>query len=207
MILTKLFAKQLRQPSGVFGRMVLPRLFNRRNSALNDLTLKSLALQPHDRVLEVGCGGGYLLHQMSAIIVDGLIAAVDLSPAMVAFCQKRYRSLIKDGQLQIRCASAGALPYPSGYFTKACTVNTLFYLPDASRATSELWRVLADDGTLVICFTAKKSLENRDFTSYGLTLYEADQVQRLLDSSGFQRISMIPGSDRYRAFTCAVGRK
>jgi ubiquinone/menaquinone biosynthesis C-methylase UbiE len=207
MALAKFLAGQLRRPSGITGGIILPRLFNKRNSALNDLTLECLALQPQDRALDVGCGGGYLLRRMSDIITDGLVAGVDWSPQMVAFCERRYRSLIEDAQLEVRCASAEALPYPPGFFTKACTVNTIFYLPDASLAVSELRRVLADGGTLVICFTAKESLKNRGFVRHGLSLFETGEVRQLMESSGFQEIRMIRGSDRHREFTCAVGRK
>jgi ubiquinone/menaquinone biosynthesis C-methylase UbiE len=207
MILTKFLSKQLCHPSGIIGRVVLPRLFNSRNAVLNDFTLECLALQPNDRVLEVGFGGGYLLGRMATIITDGTIAGIDVSPAMVAFCEKRYRSLIRDGRLDIRCASVEALPYPPEYFTQVCTVNTIFYWRNASQAISELWRVLADSGTLVICFTCKKSLENRKFTKHGIVLYEVDQVHQLMESAGFHKINMVRGSDRHREFICAIGKK
>jgi len=49
-------ARQPSKPSGVFGRFILPHLWNWRNAALNDLALRRLALEPCDRVLEVGFG-------------------------------------------------------------------------------------------------------------------------------------------------------
>ncbi len=207
MLPTKLVASQLLKPSGLVGKVILPRVFNRRNVALNDLTLESLALAAEDRVLELGFGGGYLLGRMSAVVTLGLIAGVDSSPLMAAFCARQYRSLVRAGRLEIGCASAGALPYPSGFFSKACSVNTIFYFPDAPRAISELGRVLEEDGRLAICFTAKKYLENRKFARNGLTLYEAEEVQGLMELAGFSEIRMIPGSDRWREFLCAVGKK
>jgi len=182
-------------------------VFNRRNVALNDVALERLALTPHDRVLEVGFGGGYLLGRMSHIVTDGLVAGVDRSEGMVAFCQKRFQSLLREGKLEIRCASAEALPYPTGFFTKACTVNTIFYLPDAARAVSELYRVLADDAGVVICFTCKESLKDRGFARHGLVLYEAEDVRALMSSAGFREISMTQSADRWRKFICAAGRK
>jgi ubiquinone/menaquinone biosynthesis C-methylase UbiE len=206
-MITRFIAKQLHKPSGVLGRAVLPRLFNKRNAALSDHTFESLALQPDDRVIEVGCGGGYLLSRMAAIITEGLLVGIDVSSEMIAFCGKKYRSLIQDGRLEICCANADDLPYPSNYFTKACSVNTIFYFSNASLAISELWRVLTDGGMLAICFTAKKFLEVREFTKHGLTLYEADKMQCLMESSGFREISMTQGSDRWRDFICIVGKK
>jgi SAM-dependent methyltransferase len=123
-VLAKLIAKQLGRPSGLPGTLVLAPLWNRRNSALNDVAFESLALHPRDRVLEVGFGGGYLLERMAAVLTEGFLAGVDSSPAMVAFCEKRQRSLIEAGKLELKCAKAEALPYPAASFT--VTVQMVF---------------------------------------------------------------------------------
>jgi len=207
MALGKFLANQLREPSGIIGGLILPRLFNSRNAALNDLTLECLGLEPRDRVLDVGCGGGYLLRRMADVVTDGLVAGVDLSPRMVSFCDRRYRPLIQAGTLEVRHASAQDLPYPSAFFTRACSVNTIFYLSEPGLAISELWRVLAAGGMLVICFTSKKSLQKRRFAKHGLSLFEDDEVRGLMQSSGFREVCLVPGTDKHRQFTCAVGRK
>jgi arsenite methyltransferase len=207
MIPAKLFARQLSHPSGTLGRFVLPRVWNRRNSALNDVALNSLALRPGDRVLEVGFGGGHLLGRMANAITDGFLAGVDVSPAMVAFCEKRYRSLVREGKLELRCAGAESLPYPSSYFTKACSVNSIFYWQNAPQAISELWRVLVEGGVLVMCFTCKGSLEKRGFANSGITLYAAEEVRQMMEAPGFHPVRMMRASDKHREFLCAVGRK
>ena len=207
MNLAKYVACQLHHPAGPIGRIILPRLFNLRNRALNDLTLKFLELNPNDRVLELGFGGGYLLGRISEIITSGWIAGIDSSPEMVAFCKKKYRSLVSQGKLEIQHASAEALPYPEDQFTKACTVNTIFYFPNTTQAIQELWRVLAYGGALVVCFTSEKCLENRKFTRNGLKIFRETEVQDIMESCGFQHIRMIHGSDKWREFACAVGIK
>jgi arsenite methyltransferase len=207
MIPAKLFARQLSYPSGILGRFILPRVWNRRNSALNEVAFDSLALKPGDRVLEVGFGGGHLLSRMAGAITDGFLAGVDVSPTMVAFCEKRYRSLVRDGKLELRCAGAESLPYPSAHFTKACSVNSIFYWQDAPQAISELWRVLVEGGMLVLCFTCKESLEKRGFANSGITLYAAEEVQHMMETSGFYPIHMVRASDKHREFVCATGRK
>jgi ubiquinone/menaquinone biosynthesis C-methylase UbiE len=206
MTFARLLAKQLGNPSGIFGLVLAP-LWNKRNAVLNEFTFDSLVLNPHDRVLEVGFGGGYLLGRMSRVVTDGFLAGVDVSPAMVAFCEKRYRSLIKSGKLEIKCTCAESLPYPPDYFTKACTVNSIFYWQNASQAISELWRVLETRGMLVMCFTCRESLENKEFTKHSVTLYKADDVYQMMALSGFHEIRMNRASDRHREFLCAIGRK
>ena len=200
-------ARQPGRPSGIVGRAVLPRLLNRRNAALNDLTLACLQADHAERILEVGCGGGYLLERLCAVVPDGHVVGVDHSPEMVAHCRRRYRVLIDSGTLDIRCAPAEALPYGDVTLGAACSVNTLFYLHDPAQALSELARVLTQGATLVLCFTDRESLERRPFAAHGLTVFGTDEVTRLMSTSGFRQVQTLAGRDRWRAFTCASGVK
>jgi len=200
-------ARQLSIPSGIVGRLVLAPLWNRRNSALNDAALESLALDPRDRVLEVGFGGGYLLGRMAAVVTEGLVAGVDVSQAMLEYCERRYRPLIEEGRLELSCAGAEALPHPSGRFTKAVTVNSLFYWDDVPQALAELCRVLEKGCRLVLCLTCKGSLEKRDFARQGLALYEDEELCRAVQAAGFGQLELSRAADRHREFVCLVGIK
>ena len=207
MMFSKLIAYQLGHPSGLIGQLILGPMWNRRNRALNDVTLDQLALRPDDRVLEVGFGGGYLLSRMSALVTAGGLAGVDVSPAMVNFCQTSQRALIRAGRLEVKCAAAEALPYTAGCFTKVCSVNSIFYWSNVSQAMAEFWRVLTDDGTLVLTFTGRQSLQHRGFAQHGLNLLDVDQVQQMMAGPGFRDIHAIRASDKHRQFVCMIGRK
>ena len=200
-------AKQLHAPTGFLGRELLTRLWNRRNAALNDLTLTCLNIQPDDRILEVGFGGGYLLEHLISLAPDGWLAGVDISSEMVTFCRRRFRSLIQADKLEIHQAVAENLPFPAAHFTKVCSVNSIFYWQDAPKAISEFWRVLAEGGALVLCFTNPEGFQDRQFAQHGLSLYDGDKVLTLLTAAGFTDIELVPGEDKHRPFTCAVGIK
>jgi ubiquinone/menaquinone biosynthesis C-methylase UbiE len=206
-MLAKFLAKQLSHPSGIVGRLVLASLWNKRNAALNNIVFDNLALQPHDRVLEVGFGGGYLLGRMATVVTEGFLAGVDVSSAMVAVCEKRYQLLVKAGKLELKCAQAEALPYAADDFTKVCTVNSIFYWENAPQAIVECYRVLKEDGLLVLCFTDKKSLSHKEFTHHGVALYDTEEVQQMLASAGFQGIEKTRFQDKYREFWCLKSKK
>ena len=207
MPLTKLIAQQLNHPSGIIGNLLIGPLWNRRNSALNDTAFSTLALCAQDRVLEVGFGGGYLLGRMSKVVTEGLLAGVDASMAMVSACQRRYRSLVQEGSLEVSCARAESLPYPAGHFTKLCSVNSIFYWQNAGKAIAEFSRVLADSGLLVLCFTCKASLATQGFTQHGLILYDSEEVQSMMGLAGFFNTQVVLSSDQHRDFLCMSGRK
>ncbi len=206
-MLSEMIARQLANPSSLAGRFILGPLWNKRNSILNDVAYEALSLTPADRVLEVGFGGGYLLGRMSAIIITGCISGVDISAPMVEFCQKRYAGLIQAGKIELKVGTADRLPYPSAHFTRAVSVNSIFYWADAAQATSEFARVLADDGQLVMCFTDKDSLQQKDFARHGLKLYDGEAVQRLLAAAHFHDIALARHADRHRFFWCVTARR
>jgi len=203
----KFVAQQLSRPSGLIGQFILGPVWNKRNAALNDVAFDHLALNPHDRVLEVGFGGGYLLGRMSTVVTGGCLSGVDVSPAMVAVCEKRFASLVQSGRLDLKCARAESLPYPDDHFTKVCTVNSIFYWQSVPQALAEFRRVLRDDGLLMMCFTCKASIEKRGFTRQGVATYEADDVRHVTEAAGFCSIRITHNSDKHRAFVCLTGRK
>lgn len=132
----------------------------------------------------MGFGGGDLINRMAPVVGQGRIAGVDLSPEMVEVSTKRFAALIRTGQVELRCASAESLPYGSEHFTKACTVNTIYFWPDPLVSLNELRRVLRNGGRLVVCFNPPMTLEKLPYTKNGFSFYEPDQVQRLLEKVG-----------------------
>ena len=203
----KYLARQLSNPTGLVAGSFLPRLWNRRNAALNDLTLACLDLSPDNRVLDVGCGGGYLLEQMSRAVYDGALSGVDISDRILAHCRWRLHRLIQIGQLELSCASAESLPFNSETFTRACTVNAIFYFPDPAGALSELWRILAPGGRAVITLTQAEDLVDRPFARHGLNLYSEQEVRSLMEQAGFAAIQQRSGCDRHRRFFSLTGQK
>ena len=205
MTFSRLLARQLGNPSRITGKFAAF-VWNQRNSALNDVVFDRLTLETTDRVLEIGFGGGYLLGRISEIVTAGLVAGVDISPAMLAQCEKRFRTQIRAGALELKCAPAESLTYPSGYFTKVCSTNSIFYWQDIERAMSEIVRVLRPGGNVVLCFTNKNSLAKKSFAE-NIRLVEADEIQALMAATDIQQISTNRSSDQYRDFICITGKK
>jgi arsenite methyltransferase len=197
-------AGQLRRPSGLFGRHVVPRILNRSNAAMNKLTLRLLELVPDDRVLEIGFGGGDLIDRIAPVVTRGQIAGVDFSSEMTAFCTKRFRHLVAAGRLELRSADVGALPYAAGTFTKAATVNTIYFWPDPVAALSSIRRTLRAGGRLVVSFNPPATAAKLPYTKHGFALYEPDQVRALLLEANFRAVEVVGGSSGLGEFFCAA---
>jgi SAM-dependent methyltransferase len=202
MSLSSYVAAQLRKPSGRFGTIIMSRLLNRLNRPANELVLGNLRLQPNDRILEVGFGGGDMLERVAATVTQGLIAGVDVSGEMVDFCLKRLHALPSE-RLDLRCASVEALPYPDNHFNKACAINTIYFWPDTTQGLNELKRVLRPAGTLCIGFTGAASM--RAMGRHGFSLFEPKEIEWALELAGFSHITFEKRNDWRGDFYCASG--
>lgn len=207
MALFEYVARQLRQPSGRVGRLVVARLLNRANVADNTLTLELLDPEPGEHVIEVGFGGGDLLKRLLAVVGDGHIAGVDFSPQMVRLCARRFDEPIRAGRMELRCAAVEDLPYDPESFSKACTVNTIYFWPDPLRPLCELHRVLRPGGRLVVTFGARSTLEKMPATRQGFRLYDPEQVRSLLEEARFTDVRLVPNRTPDETFFCAVGTR
>jgi len=102
--------------------------------------LALLALHPDDLLLDAGGGTGRVaetLHRM----VKGVVV-VDLSRGMLRHATEKG--------LVTTCAPVERLPFISSTFNRIIMVDALHHVTDQRQTISELWRVLAPDGRIVI---------------------------------------------------------
>lgn len=144
MRLNQWLVNQLGRPSALTG-WLLAGIWNRRNRALNDTALAALDLAPDDRVLEIGFGGGYLLDKVNNALPRGFAAGIDAAPALARLARRRFKAPIQAGKMEIQCAPAEAIPFPDERFTRAVSVNSIFFWQDVPGALSELNRVLEEN--------------------------------------------------------------
>ncbi len=206
MIAQKL-ARQLGRPDGFIARHVLPRLWNRRNRALNDAVYEALAPRADDAILDIGCGGGYLAARLARTLTQGRMVGVDHSPEVLRFGAERHRKLIARNRLTLRQAEAEQLPFADGEFVKVCSTNAMFYFADPPAAVREMARVLRPGGRLVLMLTHHEDLGKRSFAKHGLRLLTAAEVRAMMEQAGVRVESEIPSADRHRRFVCLVGIK
>jgi SAM-dependent methyltransferase len=78
---------QFRKPTGWLGRLTL-REMNRHHCKLTDWGLTHIAIEQHDTILEVGCGGGRTVHKLAGTATDGKVYGIDFSEASVSFSRR-----------------------------------------------------------------------------------------------------------------------
>jgi ubiquinone/menaquinone biosynthesis C-methylase UbiE len=151
-----------------------------------------LALRPSERFLEVGFGGGALLRAARAEGAE--VSGVDVSEAMV----RRARGL------DVRLASAGALPFPNGGFDKAASLHSLYFWPDPETALRELARVLRPGGRLVLGFEPAAKMRSWPGHRHGFRLFEVEEVRACMEGAGFGGLEERWGRGRKPAHFCCL---
>jgi len=93
-------------------------------------------LKPGDRVLDVGCGKGFLLYEFTQAVPGVGIAGLDISPYALAHAKEEVRPFLREG-------NASSLPYPDRSFDLVVSINTLhnLQLPELELALKEIQRV------------------------------------------------------------------
>jgi SAM-dependent methyltransferase len=136
-----------RRPSGTRARETYrDPVHHRPNFAV---LLALLSPGPEDHLLEIGCGGGVLLHD--ALERGCRAAAIDHSPDMVRLAREVNAGAVAAGRLDVVEASANdPLPFADETFTCATMTGVLGFLAEPVATLSEVRRVLVSGGRLAV---------------------------------------------------------
>lgn len=207
MSISAFFSEQARRPSGWFGRIVMPIVFNRGNAFLNGFVNEIMAVQPDDRVLEIGCGTGKLIELMANNIETGFIEGIDFSSLMVRIAQRKNKRHITRGTVKILEANFDDNSTVNTVFTKVCSVNTIYFWKNPEHTVQKVINLLEPGGRFVVAFEDFDQLERRKLDMDVFQPYRKDDVRRLLTGCGFSRAGIESREKRKLLFHCAVATK
>lgn len=103
------------------------------------------------RVLDIGCGAGYLWEHVAAVAPDGLeLVLTDLSEGMVDEAVERATSTGRFASVEGRSCDARRLPFGDRSFDVVVSTYALYHVPEPQLAVSEIARVVRDAGCVGI---------------------------------------------------------
>jgi arsenite methyltransferase len=107
-----------------------------------------LALEPGERVLDIGAGPGFLAAEMAAEVgPGGAVCGIDPSDSMLAIARRQ------EGPVDYRVGDAVALPFADEHFDVAVCTQVYEYVEDIGAALAEARRVLRPGGRLLVLDT------------------------------------------------------
>src|SRR6202166_4430691 len=115
-----------------------------------DAMVGAYGIKPGMRVLDVGSGKGFILHDFQASVPGLEVAGMDISPYAIHHTMEDVKPFCQTG-------SAAKLPYPDKHFDLVISINTLhnLYNYDLQAAFKEIDRV--SRGAKYICVEAYRN--------------------------------------------------
>ena len=113
----------------------------------------TLGLQPGDRILDLGCGGGR--HAFEAARRGAIVTAVDLDLGELKAVRDTTYAMVQageipDGRISPANGDALRLPFADGTFDRIIASEVMEHIPDDHAAAKELTRVLRPGGTIAV---------------------------------------------------------
>jgi SAM-dependent methyltransferase len=144
---------QFHQPHGWGGRAagwVMAKRGSNRERNLWAVAL--LAVEPDDRVLEIGFGPGIAIEAIARRATNGHVIGVDHSEVMVRQAQRRSAAAVRAGRVELRLGTAERLPTFDAPFDKILAVNSLMFWDDPVARLQELRGILRPGGRIAIAY-------------------------------------------------------
>jgi ubiquinone/menaquinone biosynthesis C-methylase UbiE len=164
--------------------------------------LKAASLQPGERILDVACGTG-LIARLAAEQVgrDGSVTAIDVSPDMIDVARATPSPAAPP--IDWHVGDATALPLPDDAYDVVLCQMGLMFIEDRTAAVSEMRRVLAPGGRIVVntpgsiqppfqlmeqAIVDHINLELGGFVRAVFSMHDPDAIAALLQDAGLEDV-------------------
>ena len=120
-------------------------------------------LQPGASILDVGCGKGFLLYELTQVLPEAQVAGLDISQYAIDNAKEEVKSFLHVG-------NAAKLPFDDRSFDFVISINTLhnLYIYDLWQALKEIERV-ARGSKYIVVVTYRNEREKINLIYWQLT--------------------------------------
>jgi len=182
----KELGRQLRKPSGFFGRIV-SKMMDIRNREFYEKVIIELDIKSGDKIYEIGYGPGMGIHLIANLRKDCSLSGIDYSELMVAEATKRNKKFINDGIVNLKYGDLLTADIDNERYDKIFCLNVIYFWSDLSKVFDKIYSMLNDGGMYCIFMTHKKEFETQKFTKE-FCKYSIEQVESELKKAGFKSI-------------------
>ena len=132
--------------------------------------LRFVPVRRGDRVLEVGCGSGVVLRDLSPRVGrGGAVVGVDVSREILATARRLCKA---DRRITLRHAHGARLPFAAGGFDVALAMTVILHVAEPLTVVREMARVTRPGGRV--------GLQDQDFGMLGVTHPDREMTDHIL---------------------------
>lgn len=175
--------EQSKNPNKRIGKIML-NIMNKAHMSRTKIALNKLSIKEGYILLDIGCGGGETIREMSKMNTNIRIIGVDYSETSVNLSIERNSKDVQSGKVEIVVGEVSKLPFEDKYFDIITAVQTHYYWPDLKNDVKEVYRVMNTNGKLLIAAEIYK-------INYHMEGYKtSDEMKELLQSLGFRKVTI-----------------
>ena len=193
-------------PAGDAGRDMILRM----NREHGPLRAWGFAHIPVGRsVLDVGCGAGAALRELSEQYPEAMLTGCDISPLAVETATALNEDLVKSGRMRFLRCGVPDLPFGDGAFDTVFSVESLYFWPDQVAGLREIRRVLAPGGWFMTALEMVGGMMNERQLAIvehlKMRCPTQDELRGLMTEAGFADVTV--ELEPEHRWLCAAGRK
>jgi SAM-dependent methyltransferase len=145
--------------------------------------VKHYGIKPGDKILDVGCGKGFLLYEFTQEVPGVEVTGIDISEYAIENSKKEIRGNLQTG-------NAISLPFPDDTFDFIISITTLhnLYVYDLRQAISEIERVGKGTKKHIIIESYRDEKEKANLLYWQLTcrsFYTPKEWEWTFDQAGY----------------------
>lgn len=148
--------------------------------------LSEMEFAPDDKILDLGCGSGWLCGLLADKVPSGQVVGMDVADEMVRRARQRYAD---NPRMMFIVAGAEDIPWDENFFNRVVSVESAYYWPDPAQGFREIFRVLQPRGTVHILINLYRenvhSHQWREKLSVATNLLSGEEWCQLLQQAGF----------------------
>ena len=174
-----------------YDKSILQRLVFRNS---HDMFIKHIAREQRPmKILDVGCGTGEFAMKLKGERSNIEMFGIDISPEMINIAREKFKD---QNGFDFRVGDVESLPYDNNTFDFITCAHSFHHYPSKSKAVRQMFRVLKDDGQIMIIDGYKDGLLGRVIFDVIIKRHEINvhhlhsrQFQKILNKVGFKDIN------------------
>ncbi|XXM72447.1 class I SAM-dependent methyltransferase [Lysinibacillus sphaericus] len=184
----KIIDNQYGRPTGMLGRFIGEKMI-RQHQPETLWTIENLKLQQNERVLEVGCGAGFALKQISSMNGTHHITGLDLSDTLIHSAVLRNKKAIRQDRMKLVPGRVEELPFPDEQYSAVFSIHSVYFWEDLFSSFREIHRVMEPGGRVMITLCDGK--DGEEWTSVKQMIHR--ELIPVMERLKFSKVRVLSG--------------